>query len=91
MNETDELLPVFRTCIILTCYILKNVFEGTSIWAPILLEQLQNRSRFEIEDDIPFTIRELHSNNYEHVLTFIRVKKLFSTALCLKFKNKVMR
>ena len=51
---------------------MHKCFEGTKVWATILLEQFQNRSGLETANaknmSVSFTNRELYSNIYLHAL-----------------------
>ena len=66
----------------------EKYFGGATLWATILLEQFQNRSGFEIEQGE--TCLFPYSNIWGHLLTFVRLKKLFSTIASMIFTSKVM-
>lgn len=68
--------------------------KGASVWAPILLERFQNRSRFEIKyrKTCPFT-SEIGSSNptlKDMYLYFFSLINVFATVLYIKIARKYM-
>ena len=77
---------------------MHKCFEGTKVWATILLEQFQNRSGLETANaktcpfplQIESSIQTFTYMHLGHALTFISVKKLFFTIVSMIFIRKVM-